>query len=227
MLIFVNNIPLHVVEKPDTIGYSRIVDLKNEIVKFDEISGTALIKEATHKNILSFIDFLQLNGSEKLEKVTFLVTSTEAFKKFVKKELQFVKASGGVVENHDEKLLMIKRLGFWDLPKGKAEGGENAEETALREVEEECSVSIFVKDKVVTTWHTYFNKGKLVIKRTKWYAMGLISDSKMKPQKEEGIEEIKWMNQEEVEEALKISYHSIKHVILKWRSYKGVSKNRS
>ncbi|MCD8539937.1 MAG: NUDIX domain-containing protein [Leadbetterella sp.] len=128
-----------------------------------------------------------------------------------------MKAAGGVVENASGRILMMKRLGFWDLPKGKAEKGEKSEITAIREVEEECNITVFAERKLATTWHTYFQKGKLVIKRTKWYGMKLISDSKMKPQKEEGIEELAWMGPAEVEAALKMSYRSIIYVLDNYR----------
>jgi hypothetical protein len=58
-------------------------------------------------------------------------------------------------------------------------------------------------------------KGKLVLKQTKWYAMKLISDKNMKPQVDEDIEELRWMSDEEVEQALKCSYNSIAHVLKK------------
>jgi hypothetical protein len=45
--------------------------------------------------------------------------------------------------------------------------------------------------------------------------MKLISDKNMKPQVEEDIEELRWMSDEEVEQALKCSYNSIAHVLKK------------
>lgn len=216
MLIFVSNIPVYVVEKPQTKQYSNIIDLKNDIVKFNELADTVLIRNATSKNIVSYIEFLQINGSNVLKEVVFLVENKVAFKRFIKKELDFVKAAGGLVEKHDGKVLFMKRLGVWDLPKGKAEIGEKSEITALREVEEECNITVYINHKIISTWHTYFHKGKLVIKRTKWYAMGLVSDSKMKPQHEEGIEELKWMDKHEMEEAIKNSYGSIVYVVENW-----------
>ena len=43
--------------------------------------------------------------------------------------------------------------------------------------------------------------------------MKLISDENMTPQVEEGIQDLRWMNREEMYAALKNSYSSIKHVI--------------
>ena len=44
-----------------------------------------------------------------------------------------INAAGGLVENGNGEYLMIKRKGYWDLPKGKIEKGENDEDGALRE----------------------------------------------------------------------------------------------
>lgn len=217
MILFVSNIPVHIIEKTGPGPYSQIIDLKKDIVKFSEITGSPLLRNASHRSILNFIEYLQVNNSSALEEVFFMVKDRRKFRKYLKKELQFVKAAGGVVENHTGKILMMKRLGFWDLPKGKAEKGEKSEITAVREVEEECNITVFTERKLVTTWHTYFMKGKLVIKRTKWYSMKLISDTRMAPQTEEGIEELVWMGPEEVDEAVKQSYRSIIYVLEAYR----------
>lgn len=213
MIIFVSNIPVHILEKPEAVPCSGVIDLKKDIVKFSEITGSPLVRNASHQNILGFMTFLQSNRSPGLSEVWFTVKDRRKFRKYLKKEIQLVKAAGGVVENHTGKVLMMKRLGFWDLPKGKAEKGEKSEITAIREVEEECNITVFTEGKLVTTWHTYLLKGKLVIKRTKWYNMKLISDAKMAPQTEEGIEELVWMGPEELAEAAKLSYRSIVHVL--------------
>ncbi|HRZ76394.1 MAG TPA: NUDIX domain-containing protein, partial [Bacteroidales bacterium] len=49
-------------------------------------------------------------------------------------------AAGGFVLNGDDRLLMIHRNGYWDLPKGKPNAGEELQATALREVEEETGI---------------------------------------------------------------------------------------
>ncbi|WP_367915575.1 NUDIX hydrolase [Leadbetterella sp. DM7] len=223
MIIFVSNIPVHILETPEAALYSQTINLEKDIVKFSEITGNPLIRNASHRSILNFMEFLQVNSSSTLAGVTFLVKNLRRFRKFLKKELQFVKAAGGVVENHTGKVLMMKRLGFWDLPKGKAEKGEKSEITAIREVEEECGVTVFADRRLVSTWHTYFQKGKLVIKRTRWYSMKLISDAKMAPQVEEGIEELAWMGPEELAEAVKQSYRSIIYVLDRYRE-RGVTE---
>ena len=43
-----------------------------------------------------------------------------------------VEAAGGVVEDGTGRILMMRRRGWWDLPKGHVEKGESREEAALR-----------------------------------------------------------------------------------------------
>lgn len=107
---------------------------------------------------------------------------------------------------------MIYRLKKWDLPKGKKEKGEKYKHTAVREVEEECNITVKLGAKICTTWHTYTMNKRAMLKKTKWYLMESVDDSRMKPQVAEDIEEIRWMNPKEVYHALEHSYKSINHV---------------
>ena len=53
-----------------------------------------------------------------------------------------VTSSGGVIQNSDGRVLILKRKqeGTWVLPKGRQEPGETLIQTALREVEEETGL---------------------------------------------------------------------------------------
>ncbi|MFN5421861.1 MAG: NUDIX domain-containing protein, partial [bacterium] len=42
-----------------------------------------------------------------------------------------IEAAGGMVFNQAGELLMMKRRGFWDMPKGKLDAGESIEECAI------------------------------------------------------------------------------------------------
>jgi len=115
--------------------------------------------------------------------------------------------------NEEQKVLMMYRLGKWDLPKGKGDDNEKAKQTAEREVEEECGIKVQLSDKLCTTWHTYTMGTRKILKRTKWYKMNCIDESKMQPQTEEGIEKLEWMTEKEMQTALLNSYSSIRYVI--------------
>jgi 8-oxo-(d)GTP phosphatase len=221
MLIFVNNKTIEIFDKKSKkqsleADFNQIINLEKVIFEYKDLRGKVLVKNASFENILNFIQFLQSNKIDEPKLLYFEVKDKKEIKTKIKNAITVIKAGGGIVINELGKKLLMKRLGFWDLPKGKAENDETSKETAQREVEEECNISVKVNDKICTTWHTYLLKGKLVIKQTKWYDMTLISDKKMKPQAEEGIEELKWMSDKEVIDALEYSYATIAHVVHKF-----------
>jgi NADH pyrophosphatase NudC (nudix superfamily) len=46
--------------------------------------------------------------------------------------------------------------------------------------------------------------------------MDCVDDSKIKPQKEEGIHDVRWMNRSELQIAMTNTYATIEHVILSY-----------
>lgn len=113
-----------------------------------------------------------------------------------------IDAAGGLVHNREQKLLCIFRWGKWDLPKGKAEKGENHEETALREVEEECGITGLTTEELNTiTYHIYEHPrkpGVWVLKQTYWYNMFYAGNEKLIPQINEDITDVRWFSAEEL-----------------------------
>ena len=107
-----------------------------------------------------------------------------------------IEAAGGIVNNASQEILFIKRLGKWDLPKGKMEKGESREESAIREIEEETGLtSVVLKDFINTTYHIYIERnGDRVLKYTHWFEMFFDGEDTSKPQTEEGITEVAWKN---------------------------------
>ncbi|MFM7016621.1 MAG: NUDIX hydrolase [Bacteroidota bacterium] len=125
-----------------------------------------------------------------------------------------MEAAGGLVTNQQQELLMIFRNGFWDLPKGKVEVGEEKDTAAIREVYEECGVGMLeLGDGPFMTYHIYPYHEQQVLKFTYWYKMGCSDDTTPVPQQEEGITEACWLNKEEVEIKLGKAYHSIAQLI--------------
>jgi ADP-ribose pyrophosphatase YjhB (NUDIX family) len=109
------------------------------------------------------------------------------------------KAGGGVVFNKENQILAIRRMGYWDLPKGKEEAGETMGQTAVREVREETGVDeIRLEHFITETFHTYNNrKGKRCLKWSFWYQM-YSEETTFTPQTEEDIEEVLWIGKEEL-----------------------------
>lgn len=137
----------------------------------------------------------------------------ESWKRFVKKYV-LIEAAGGLVRNVNGELLFIFRNGKWDLPKGKAEYEETPEETALREVEEECGIrNLKIEKELSPTFHTYKEKGKLILKKTHWFEMSSTDDKKLTPQLEEGITEVKWVKEAELKKVvLKNTFASVRGI---------------
>jgi ADP-ribose pyrophosphatase YjhB (NUDIX family) len=161
---------------------------------------------------LNWIEFKKVS---ELETIICRTSDYEGLKGYVKSQFKIIKAAGGLVRKRD-KFLLIYRLQKWDLPKGKLEKGEGSKEAAVREVYEECTVDAELVDKLCTTWHTYMQEGKRILKKTTWYNMNCIDDSNMEPQHVESIEDIKWMTLTQAHKALKNSYRSIQGVMEAW-----------
>lgn len=126
----------------------------------------------------------------------------------------YVEAAGGIVVNPKGELLMIYRNGHWDLPKGKMEKGESPDQTAVREVEEECGIkNLKILRPLTSTYHVFFQNRNDCIKRTYWFEMRSKDSLKPTPQKEEGILEAKWMRKEDVKKVINKVYLSLREVL--------------
>lgn len=138
----------------------------------------------------------------------------EKLKEVFFKNFKVIEAAGGIVQNDKKEILFIKRLGKWDLPKGKIEKGEKEEEAAIREVEEETGVTgLHLKKKVGITYHVYDEYGKHFLKISHWYHMTCNSKQALKPQTEEHITEIKWVKTQDIKDPMENTYPSIKNIL--------------
>lgn len=202
----------------DREHYDLIIDAEKEKIRYDNLIDDVLIRKGSLADIMEFYKFLSSDKNKKLDSLTCKVHDYKKAVKDFKKEFKIVEAAGGIVTKRD-KYLFIYRLKKWDLPKGKLEKKENVKVAAVREVEEECNVKVKLGPKVCKTWHTYTRNGKNHLKKTSWYHMTLEEDGKMKPQKEEGIEKVIWVNKVEVRTVLLNTYRSIRYVMKKFHEY--------
>lgn len=124
-------------------------------------------------------------------------------------EFKNIFAAGGVVLNPKGEILWIYRMEKWDLPKGKMEKDEKVEETAVREVEEECGISgLSITKTLKTTYHMYYHK-EYILKVTHWFEMRYEGTEELIPQTEEGISKVKWLSGKALEPALENTYANI------------------
>ena len=130
------------------------------------------------------------------------------------KDYTMIAAAGGVVINDEGRILLIFRRGKWDLPKGKLEEGELIEDCAEREVKEETGLSDIKLEKfLLTTYHTYTEKGKSILKDTHWYLFRAHGKQDVNPQTEEDIMEIEWIYPSELPEYTSNTYQLIRDVL--------------
>ncbi|SHM02927.1 NUDIX domain-containing protein [Chryseobacterium carnipullorum] len=139
----------------------------------------------------------------------------EIWKEF-QKLFRIIEAAGGLVTNPQGELLFIKRLGKWDLPKGKMEKGESREESAIREIEEETGLKDVELGKFInTTYHIYIERnGEKILKCTHWFEMSFDGEDTSTPQIEEGITEVAWKSTPQIkEEVFPSTFQNIKLIV--------------
>lgn len=158
----------------------------------------------------------ELDNNANIARLTLLTGDEENKFRRLCANFTEINAGGGLVKNEKGEFLLIFRNGRWDLPKGKQETGEEIRLTAQREVGEECGITAPEAGKLICiTNHTYHREGKFILKHTYWYEMNYRLSEKPAPQTSEGIEDIKWVNKEELVSCLDNSYPSIKEVFAK------------
>ena len=215
MKLFVNDTPVEIVDAHHPIDpghFEQLLDARQEVLTDAKLKDDVLVTHASEAYIKQCLDAFSKKKVKKLDSITFLVKDQQATVKAIKQQFKIIKAAGGVVKKGD-KVLMIYRLGKWDLPKGKLEAKEKPLEGGVREVEEECNVRVVARQKICHTWHTYSRNKKKILKKTHWFVMDCTDDSAMRGQLEEDITEVRWMTREEVRQALYNSYFSIRYVL--------------
>ncbi len=166
------------------------------------------LKALSH--IPSIDDLFKLMSHRDVQGAFYATENPEQAFKQLSKNYLILEAAGGLVFNSENKLLVIERMGKWDIPKGKIEAIETPRHAAMREVCEETGVcDLEIISPLRETYHTYIHKEKNILKRTYWFKMKCHSFNEFKPQHEEQITAAHWMNKEETRKAMKNSYTSI------------------
>ena len=217
--IFINDIPVLFKNldnsKLKVENYDTLIDGSSGIIH-TKLKARVLIYDALPDSIDSLLKIMTEKKLKKTYSVTFTLKNKKEVIKYLKKKFKVIKAAGGIVQNNENKILFIYRLGKWDLPKGKKDKGEKIKDCAVREVEEETNTKVKIIKRNCTTWHTYTRYKKFILKKTVWYKMKCIDDSKMKGQKKEKIEKVRWMENKIINEILINSFKSLSYVVKKY-----------
>jgi ADP-ribose pyrophosphatase YjhB (NUDIX family) len=198
--IFINEFPL------------RITNNENDFFS----SGTYRVIDDDEASILSAIEMLENSDRSQTDFGIMVMTeNVENTFSRISKLFESIDAAGGLVYNELEELLLIKRQGKWDLPKGKVDDGETIERAALREVTEECGLKeVEIKEFFTKTFHTYFLNGKRILKITHWYKMYTEKNQTLVPQSEENITEVKWFDTKTLDPQTFLTYNSIRSILV-------------
>lgn len=160
-----------------------------------------LEKTLRYENVTSLEIALDLLENTSVKELNVFGENLDEIWAEFQKLFRIIEAAGGIVSSPDQDILFIRRLGKWDLPKGKMEKGESREESAVREIEEETGLKdVELKKFINTTYHIYVERnGEKILKCTHWFGMSFKGEDTSKPQIEEGITEVAWKNTYQIE----------------------------
>jgi len=170
--------------------------IDTEIEPYVHHDDAVFIDELDSHTIKSMIHEME---DDKVHAGVFLHSDLEKLKKAFFKKFTLIETGGGLIANEKGELLLIFRRGKWDLPKGKLDKGETLEECAIREVREETGIEqVEIIAPLTTTWHTYHEGTKFILKKSNWYTMKSDSHQELTPQQEEDINELKWVDEKDL-----------------------------
>jgi len=190
----------------------RVVYLEEEAPESVARPGMLAIAYEDQAELQVLLD--DFNENEQVEELHLSHPDLQELREAFTACFKYINAGGGVVLNDQGEFLAIKRNGVWDLPKGKMEKGEDFKTTALREVEEECGLGgLEIKDFLLSTFHTYPHKDKMVLKETRWFEMHWQGKGDPVLEEDEGITNFRWVKPGETGFIRKNSYASILDVL--------------
>ncbi|MFO7862767.1 MAG: NUDIX domain-containing protein [Salinivirgaceae bacterium] len=176
--------------------------------KKEEYKNSGFCELTTVNELLNDNFFDTLAGNTHKKWCIGALSPDETFDK-LKQHFLYIEAAGGLVISPNKTFVAIIRKGKYDLPKGKCEPGETIEESAIREVEEECGLhNLSIKTALPSTYHIYELKNKLVLKKTYWFLMHT-TEQPLTPQVEEDITEATWMSLREIDQFLTNTYPTL------------------
>ena len=184
--------------KKKIIVLTDIIDERKDLILFP-------IKDVKLKKIIKYLNKKNTNSVHLYHK------NKDKLLKYFFKLIPTVIAAGGKVTNSKSEVLFIFRNEKWDLPKGKAEKNEQLPQTALREVKEETGIEeVSISKPLDITYHIFRRNGEYKLKVTYWFDMFSDYKGKLFPQLDEGITDVRWIKNGDLEKVKTNSYPNIR-----------------
>lgn len=178
-----------------------------------KISKDGILVDIASKDEMR-LTYAELANKKDLKEIYFFNPDLELLFGYFSAQFKIIEAAGGLVSNEKGEWLFIFRNGKWDLPKGKIEKGEKTKTAAIREVQEECGIGeLTILKELPATYHIYYMNEKAILKRTYWFEMTSTDASKLIPQTEEGITEVKWIGAKDLKQVYENTYESVLEVL--------------
>ena len=190
----------------------KTIYLTNSKTGINQTNNTIVVMIKTKDELR--LKYHELAEKKDVQEIYFFNEDIKQLYEHFSSLFQIIEAAGGLVKNKNNEFLFIFRNGKWDLPKGKIEKGESIKTAAVREVEEECGIGqLTIKKELTSTFHTYYINNRAILKRTYWFKMDCADDSKLVPQTEEGITDVKWISLKNIDPIYSNTFESIKEVL--------------
>lgn len=117
-------------------------------------------------------------------------------------------------------LLVHSTHGFWSLPKGHAEKGENPREAAAREFEEETGITDFefLDGEPLFDEYTFTRGGRMVEKRVAYFPVRVLRPNLVLQRSE--VDDARWVSFDQA--CIKATFQSTKELLVRAREYLGL-----
>ncbi|NJK84729.1 MAG: NUDIX domain-containing protein [Bacteroidales bacterium] len=142
----------------------RTIFLTDDFSKNFQVKYGLFYKYRSVEDLQELVSFY--NRLKKINSLYIFHHDIEVLRNTFKSCFLNLDAAGGLIKNNKDEYLFIFRRGKWDLPKGKVDQGETIEEAAVREAQEECGIKdVNISAPMLSTYHTYEQEGKFILKK--------------------------------------------------------------
>ena len=197
----------------------RLICLNDDIHAVSDMQFDYVSAYGSYEDLKAQLDTYFNAGAEK--NLYIYHNNMEELYRSFESYFTFIHAAGGLVRNDKEQSLFIYRRGRWDLPKGKPKKKEKPEQTAIREVEEECNIQgVTITRFITSSYHIYYLAEDIILKRTDWFEMNYQGDQDPTPYEQENITDFQWLHDDQTGRISSNTFPTILEVIEAYQKIK-------